>query len=66
MELVLLCQDIRKIHPEIDHLFVSNTGRWLFCADTTPVEFDGSENIEELVSAIGNLKQVPCAIYLGE
>lgn len=70
-ELITACKMVVEAFPEVDHLYVSLNGRWLFCDDSyeSPT-FDGEVDIsvlEDMVDSLDNANfGFPAAFYIPE
>ena len=67
VELIAACRMVTEHHPEVEHLFVSLSGRWLFCDDCFEAPTFGPEiEIDLLETMVDSLEDLPAAFYIPE
>lgn len=69
-ELIAACKAVTEKFPYVDHLFISADGRWLFCEDLSPPDFQGMIDtylLEDMVDSLYSAGiKLPCAFYIPE
>jgi len=70
-ELITACKMVVAAHPEIDHLFITVSGRWLFCDDSFNAPSFGEEidvgALEDMINSLDTeYSEYPIGFYIPE
>lgn len=67
-ELIAACVEVTRAFPNVDHVFISVNGRWLFCEDDfeAPVLTQDEIDISLLEAMVDSLENLPAAFYIPE